>query len=643
MKKLKIVFLFLGLVFIRNFILNAYYGEFDINNLSQVTFGYEMRTNFSTDRTYVSLENGNTDTYHYYKKSASSSQVYRQVHTYVNGRCECGKTESSITSNVCSHNLVTEYKTIESASKHIAVTECTKCMYRFEREQSHNVGAKSWTSWKNGNSELYHYYTKCLECSQTFQQEHTYINGKCECGKTENESKTNDSVVEKGVKVVGATLANGGIALVKGAGQFAEAIVDSLAMAVGNDLKSVTTIIDGVTYLVANVTDNTENWESLSASLEKKIMEFVSVDAIENAYQWFYDTGAGEWLDENAWGPLQSDGDGTKVLSQTGYYAPVVLASALSGGTLAPVLAGVAGFGTKAEDSWAKAQTKYENELQELYKNGEITKEEMESMKDEWANTETYLKGVVSATVSGTYEAFSYSKIVDKNVITAGGAAGMQTPVNNLIDVINGDRSLEELLTVEDIPTMIVDAVLGAASSSAGKSSNKAASKKNNASKESVVKKIDGEMAEDWEGIDELLDNYNFSNGIKEQMHGKIDKISRTQEGTVKNVLNVAEQKGQMSVGDKGDILMGLEEYTTNLQKKTEHQTFVKNINVNGNIDKEIKKELSDKYGEVFDAYMSTRNKIMAKESAIGVVITGGKLVGVEVAGDIIDKLMESN
>lgn len=218
MKKIKIVFLLLGLIFTRNFIVNVYYQDFNVNNLTQITFGYECKhdivTTYSssdsitvhtmiikcnecswleqrveahsnTDRRYTSWELGDSEKYHYYTRCSKCSQVFQQAHTYVNGKCECGKAEASILKNICNHNLVTECKSIANVSKHMAVTTCTKCEYRSERQETHDVVNRTWTSWENGDTEKYHYYTKCSECPQVFQQAHTYVNGKCECGKTE--------------------------------------------------------------------------------------------------------------------------------------------------------------------------------------------------------------------------------------------------------------------------------------------------------------------------------------------------------------------------------------------------------------------------------------------------------------------------
>lgn len=165
------------------------------------------------------------------------------------------------------------------------------------------------------------------------------------------------------LQATGATVATIGLGLVEGILEFGEAIVDAAVIILGAVATIVTGIIDIGAYLI------TGEDLGLTSGMWDGIMGFVSEQWVSGAFDMLYeDTGAGRWIAENAVGFETARG----ISSGIGYVAGMIaLTVATCGAGTAPtiagtisstaaqgaVIAGVAGFGQGAEESWGNGAT----------------------------------------------------------------------------------------------------------------------------------------------------------------------------------------------------------------------------------------------------------------------------------------------
>ena len=128
------------------------------------------------------------------------------------------------------------------------------------------------------------------------------------------------------LQATGASIANAFLGLLKGIGQFGEALFDFVVV-IGSGAASIFTgIADGITYLGSLISGDTENWTSITGSMWDEVMPFVAEDHVGNAYKDFYaNTIVGQWLDEHAIGIFKSDGIATNIFSGIGYVGGIVL------------------------------------------------------------------------------------------------------------------------------------------------------------------------------------------------------------------------------------------------------------------------------------------------------------------------------
>lgn len=130
--------------------------------------------------------------------------------------------------------------------------------------------------------------------------------------------KVNSAIVSSNINTI--------IGTVKGAGQLLESITDGVTMAATGAGSVFTGVFDVVTYAGSLITDNNENWNSVTGSMWKKVMGFVSEEHVDNVFKSFYSKNiVGKWLDENALGIFKSNGAVTNVSSGIGYVGGIVL------------------------------------------------------------------------------------------------------------------------------------------------------------------------------------------------------------------------------------------------------------------------------------------------------------------------------
>lgn len=153
-------------------------------------------------------------------------------------------------------------------------------------------------------------------------------------GLEEGFPKREKSFSEKVKDNVGATAAsvvNGAVAVVKGAGQFVEAVVDTGAIVATGVASIATGAYDGISYAYHAINGDTENYNSLTSEMWKGTMGFVAEEYVNNASDWFYNTEFGKGLDELAYKPFKSEGVACNIITGLGYTAGVVAATIATG------------------------------------------------------------------------------------------------------------------------------------------------------------------------------------------------------------------------------------------------------------------------------------------------------------------------
>lgn len=165
------------------------------------------------------------------------------------------------------------------------------------------------------------------------------------------------------LKATGATVATIGLGLVEGILEFGEAIVDAAVIILGAVATIVTGIVDIGSYLI------TGEDLGLTSGMWDGIMGFVSEQWVSGAFDMLYeDTGAGRWIAENAVGFETVRSVSAGIGYVTGMIvltvatcgagtAPTVAGTISSTAAQGAVIAGVAGFGQGAEESWGNGAT----------------------------------------------------------------------------------------------------------------------------------------------------------------------------------------------------------------------------------------------------------------------------------------------
>lgn len=168
-------------------------------------------------------------------------------------------------------------------------------------------------------------------------------------------------------KKVGASIANGVIAFVKGLVGLVEAIGDFIIL-LGAGIGTIGTALYDVGKGIV-----TGNWDwSATKGLWKGTKSVVAYQWTNKIFDALYDTEAGKWLDEYAYSPFKSDGMGCKILEGIGYVAGVIVltictfgvggvatgaATTVSAGVTATTLAATAtaaGIGKYTAEEWNK-------------------------------------------------------------------------------------------------------------------------------------------------------------------------------------------------------------------------------------------------------------------------------------------------
>ena len=127
------------------------------------------------------------NTYHWTECNDCGKELNKEKHSYTNGKCSCGKTEETAE---CTHaNKEWKYNTNQhwkeckdcgatiegtKAAHNFVNGKCSVCTYECKHTN---------TTVKKDNT--YH-WTECNDCGKELNKEqHSYINGKCNCGEVE--------------------------------------------------------------------------------------------------------------------------------------------------------------------------------------------------------------------------------------------------------------------------------------------------------------------------------------------------------------------------------------------------------------------------------------------------------------------------
>ena len=160
----------------------------------------------------------------------------------------------------------------------------------------------------------------------------------------DNTGKKDDTSVWSLLGKTGASVANGAISLLGGIAGVGENILDAAYIAKSissTPFRALGDILKGDW----SFTGTKDAWERTRA--------FVATDYVGMAKDWFYDTSAGQALDEAAFDRYKSDGAGCQFLGSVGRVVGIAGVTALTGGMVNPaVVAGVAGLGQYTQNEW---------------------------------------------------------------------------------------------------------------------------------------------------------------------------------------------------------------------------------------------------------------------------------------------------
>lgn len=263
---------------------------------------------------------------------------------------------------------------------------------------------------------------------------------------------------------------------------------------------------DGLSYLGSMFMGDTSNWESLTGKMWSGVMGFIAEDHVENAYRDFYQNNAiGQWLDENAHEWFKSDSQLLGMVSGVTEILGILALTYLTGGIFgvgfaatSATIGGGAAFGQMLETSWGGMRDSSMVGIEEMYQNGQISKEEYQNivairslsdedireleqlykdgliiqedyelimqireMPEDWRNFDNWLEGVRVAGIAGLSEGLQWwlgSKIaglnLSGNMFANGGTrvvldsltGGADKPLRALLDSMSSGKSFDEAL-----------------------------------------------------------------------------------------------------------------------------------------------------------------------------------------------------
>ena len=167
------------------------------------------------------------------------------------------------------------------------------------------------------------------------------------------------------MKKVGASVANGFLAFIKGILHLWEALEKFGAIY----LSCKATIVTGLIDIVRGITTGKWDWK-LTKGLWKTTKSIVTYQYVNKAYDWFYSTKVGRTLDNYAYKPFKSDGLVCQILDGVGYATGIIIVSVCTFGAATPaflaITAGSAGIGKYTAEEWNKNSLSISYEGQEL-------------------------------------------------------------------------------------------------------------------------------------------------------------------------------------------------------------------------------------------------------------------------------------
>ena len=205
--------------------------------------------------------------------------------------------------------------------------------------------------------------------------------------------------------------------IVKGLAQLVGALIDAITLLVTVIGSVITGIADIIGYLISDSTLTLDEFgehmkNGITADMWGAVMGFVSTSFVENAWNNFYEQNSiGQYIDSKAVGIFKHDGIGCNVLSGIGYVGGIVVltvltmgvagigagasagvgtAASATAGTIASTTtttlvssayAAVSAFGKYTGESWAEDKLSSWEGIEEALKNGDISREDYENMK----------------------------------------------------------------------------------------------------------------------------------------------------------------------------------------------------------------------------------------------------------------------
>ena len=254
-------------------------------------------------------------------------------------------------------------------------------------------------------------------------------------------------------KLTAATIGNIISSFIKGIGQLLEALFDLVVILLTAVASVPIGISDGFSYLISEEKDD---WNSLTAQMWKGVMGFVANDYVGSFYNDFYKkTLMGQWLDNHALEWFKSDAVASDILSGIGYVSGIVVLTVLTAGAAGAAAGGTsligagvstaAGTGKYTQEAWGKMRDSSQGEEWRTFENG-IKGFGYGLTNGIWEGVQWYVGGkLASWTIKGGSQVLSSAVRVGVD----SGFNAADTPFRALLETIISDTSFNEAFALQ--------------------------------------------------------------------------------------------------------------------------------------------------------------------------------------------------
>lgn len=260
--------------------------------------------------------------------------------------------------------------------------------------------------------------------------------------------------VKSAVLSAGASVANGYSSFSKGIGEILENVADALLMA-NNSIASFLVHATASTLGLFGGSKLEETINKATNASSGKVKQTVARSWVDDSFKKYYTNDPiGKWLETNAASLFKSEGVGSEILSGLGRIAGILGLGALTGGTPASAVAGVAAYGEGSQSFWKKTIDSA---------NGE-----------NWNITVNDVFGTLYSTLHGEWEVLQWlagAELAGKGAISVLSDTlfnSLDTPFRAALDILTGGTFAENFDKRGGWSSVVADAGIGAIGSAFG-------------------------------------------------------------------------------------------------------------------------------------------------------------------------------